>query len=238
LEQQVIARTAELDASTKQLEAFVYSIAHDLRGPLRAMQGLSQALVEEHGKGLDETGREYLQRISQSAQSMDRLITDLLSFSRISQQEMKLRRVSLESAVHIALSRHEQEIQEKNAHVKLFVPFPSVLAHEATLGQVLANLISNALKFVAPGVAPQIRIRAEEQAATVRLWVEDNGLGIPQEQQERIFQIFQRLHTTRYPGTGIGLAIVKKGVERMQGRVGVESMAGKGSRFWIQLAKA
>jgi signal transduction histidine kinase len=187
---------------------------------------------------MNEIGREYAERINNSAQFMDRLIVDLLAFSRISQQTIDLSPVSLETAVNSALSRHENEIQEKNAHVEVFTPLPTVLAHEPTLGQVLANLISNALKFVDPGVQPQIRIRAEEHAATVRIWIEDNGIGIPVEQQARIFQVFQRLHTTAYPGTGIGLAIVHKGVERMKGRVGVESTARQGSRFWIELAKA
>ncbi len=100
------------------------------------------------------------------------------------------------------------------------------------------NLIANAVKFVAPGVAPQVRLRAEERAQTVRLWVEDNGIGIPPESLDRIFHVFQRLHTTEFPGTGIGLAIVQKGMERMGGRVGVESTPGKGSRFWLELPKA
>ncbi|MCI0745974.1 MAG: ATP-binding protein [Verrucomicrobia subdivision 3 bacterium] len=238
LEKQVAARTAELEASAKQLETFVYSIAHDLRGPLRAMQGFSQMLVQRYGPVMNEIGREYAERISDSAQFMDRLIVDLLDFSRISQQAIDLGPVNLETAVNSALSRHENEIQEKNAHVEVFSPLATVLAHEPTLGQVLANLISNALKFVDPGLQPHIRIRAEERAAIVRISVEDNGIGIPVEQQERIFQVFQRLHTTTYPGTGIGLAIVHKGVERMKGRVGVESTPGQGSRFWIELAKA
>jgi signal transduction histidine kinase len=113
-----------------------------------------------------------------------------------------------------------------------------VMAHAATLRQVLVNLIGNALKFVASG-PPQVRIRAEERpGGVVRVWVEDNGIGIPAEFQERIFQVFQRLHTTEYAGTGIGLAIVKKGVERLGGRVGLESAPRTGSKFWLELTQA
>ena len=115
---------------------------------------------------------------------------------------------------------------------------PAVLGHRATLGQVMGNLVSNAIKFVAPGVRPRVRIRAEESGDFFRLWVEDNGIGVALEHQERIFRIFERLHGVEtYPGTGIGLAIVQKGVERLGGRVGLESAPGEGSRFWIELKK-
>ena len=117
-------------------------------------------------------------------------------------------------------------------------PLPTVAAHPATLGQVVANLIANALKFAAPGVSPMIDIWAEQRDANVRLWVEDNGIGIEPEYQERIFQVFERLHGVEsYPGTGIGLAIVRKGVERMGGTAGVESVPGQGSRFWVTLPR-
>jgi signal transduction histidine kinase len=118
-------------------------------------------------------------------------------------------------------------------------PWPALFAHAGTLQQVLVNLISNAVKFVAPHRTPLVRLRAEERPGEmVRIWVEDNGIGIAPDSQERIFQAFKRLHTTAYPGTGIGLAIVQKGVERMGGRAGLVSAPGEGSRFWIELAKA
>ena len=114
-----------------------------------------------------------------------------------------------------------------------------MLGHRATLGQVVGNLVSNAIKFIPKGVAPQVRIRAEDQGEFVRLWVEDNGIGIAPEHQQRIFRIFERLHGVEtYPGTGIGLAIVQKGVDRLGGRVGLESAEGAGSKFWIELKKA
>jgi signal transduction histidine kinase len=117
-------------------------------------------------------------------------------------------------------------------------PLPEVTGHAGTLETILANLVSNALKFVQDSVPPRVRIRAEEGAERVRLWVEDNGIGIEPQYQDRIFRVFERLHgTERYPGTGIGLAIVRKGAERMGGTVGLESQAGQGSRFWVDLPK-
>ena len=238
LEGLVAERTAELTATNKQLEAFVYSIAHDLRAPLRAMQGFSAMLVEEAGAALSETGKDYADRINKSAQFMDALLSDLLAFSRISQQRVELTSVNLETVVESVLSRLQKDIQEKNARVESSGPWPAVLAHEPTLAQVLFNLVSNALKFCRPDSPPQIRLHAEEQGRFVRVWVEDNGIGIAPDHQDQIFRLFTRLHGEKYPGTGIGLAIVQKGVERMGGRVGVESTPGQGSRFWFELRKA
>jgi signal transduction histidine kinase len=116
-------------------------------------------------------------------------------------------------------------------------PLPKVRAHEATLTQILANLLSNALKFVAPGTRPSVRFWAEDRGNQARLWLQDNGIGIPQREQERVFRVFERLNGTRYPGTGIGLSIVRKGSERMAGKTGLESEPGQGTRFWIELPK-
>jgi signal transduction histidine kinase len=220
------------------LEAFVYSIAHDLRAPVRAMQGFSEMLVEEAGLALNERAKGYAHRISNSAQFIDALLRDLLAFSRIAQQQVELASMNPETVVQAVLSRLESDIQEKNAQVEMLAPWPAVLAHEPTLGQVIFNLVSNALKFTAADRRPHVRLHAEENGQFVRVWVEDNGMGIAPEHQEQIFRLFTRLHGERYPGTGVGLAIVQKGVERMGGRVGVESDAGLGSRFWFELRKA
>ncbi len=238
LESIVGLRTAELRLSNTQLETFVYSIAHDLRAPLRAMQGFAQLLVQDHAASLNEEGRNYANFINTAAQTMDHLLADLLAFSHISQQKFELVPVALDAVVLSALAGCESEIRESHATIENIPPWPPVLAHAATLRQVLVNLLSNAVKFVSSG-APRVRLHAEElPGAILRIWIEDNGIGIPSEFQERIFQVFQRLHTTAYAGTGIGLAIVQKGVERMGGRVGVESAPGTGSKFWIELNRA
>jgi len=238
LEATVKLRTAELRLSNTQLETFVYSIAHDLRAPLRTMQGFSQLLVQEHAANLNQQGRDYANFINSAAQVMDHLLADLLAFSHINQQKMELVPVSLATAMQDALSGCGPEINESHARIENIPPWPAVMAHAATLRQVLVNLLGNALKFVA-SKTPEVRLWSEERlGGVVRIWVEDNGIGIPAEFQQRIFQVFQRLHTTAYPGTGIGLAIVQKGTERMGGRAGVVSVPGHGSRFWVELAKA
>jgi PAS domain S-box-containing protein len=238
LEGLVTKRTTELTATNQQLEAFVYSIAHDLRAPLRSMQGFATMLITEAGDALSATGRDYVSRINKSAQFMDDLLLDLLDFSRVSQQRFELTAVNLETVVASVLSRLEKDIRETNAQVESVGPWPVVLAHDATLTQVLFNLVSNALKFITADGPPVVRLRAESHAEFIRVWVEDNGPGIAPDHQAQIFRIFTRLEGGKYAGTGIGLAIVQKGIEQMGGRVGVESATGQGSRFWFELRKA
>lgn len=234
----VAERTAELTAINKQLEAFVYSIAHDLRAPLRSMQGFATLLVEQERGFLDPTSKDCAERINKSAKFMDALLIDLLAFSRISQQNIELVPVSLETAVAAVLARLQTDIEEKKATVEIAATGPSVMAHEQTLTQVLFNLMSNALKFSAASVAPAVRLRTEEKEGMIRVWVEDNGPGIAAAHQEQIFRLFTRLDGEKHTGTGVGLAIVQKGVERMGRRAGVESAPGKGSRFWFELKKS
>ncbi len=238
LESAVDARTSELRLSNQQLETFVYSIAHDLRAPLRTMQAFSDLLVLEHSSGLDEQGTEYVNFINKAAQTMDHLLADLLAFSRVSQQKIELQPVPLADAVQDAIVACDQDITRRGARVESIPPWPSVFAHAATLRQVLVNLITNALKFTSDR-PPVVRLHCEERdEGIVRVWIEDNGIGIEPEYRDRIFQVFQRLHSSEYEGTGIGLAIVKKGVERMGGQVGVESTPDVGSKFWVELVNA
>lgn len=238
LEQRVIQRTAELEAANRALEAFAYSISHDLRAPLRGIQGFAQALEEDYGSHLDDTGHDYTRRISAAAERMDQLIQDILSYSRLSRAEIELAPIPLDLAVREARAEIELPLRQRGGAIAVEEPLPTVLAHRQTLVQVLVNLLSNATLYVAPEVAPRIGVRAEERRGRVRLWIEDNGIGISPEHHQRIFRVFERLHGSEaYPGTGIGLAIVHKGVERMGGSVGVESAPGKGSRFWLELAR-
>ena len=238
LESAVAARTADLTATNQQLEAFVYSIAHDLRAPLRAMQGFAAMLIEEEAPRLTEAGRDHAKRINKAAQYMDALLQDLLAFSRISQQHVELGSVQLDAIVLSVLASLQTEIQEKHVTVENLGPWPTVLAHEATLTHVLLNLASNALKFLRPGVQPLLRLSTEDKGERVRVWIEDNGIGIEPDCRDQIFRLFTRLHGEKYAGTGLGLAIVRQALERMGGNVGVESTPGQGSRFWIELKKS
>ncbi len=237
LEATVAERTAELRETNEQLEAYVYSIAHDLRAPLRSMQGFSQLLMDDHAATLDDTASNYLTRINHSAEFMDKLILDLLAFGRTARAEIEFEPVHVQKAWDNALFQCGTEIEKTKTQIEAAPPFPIVRAHEATFSQALANLLSNAIKFVPRGVQPHIRFWAEENGGAVRLWIQDNGLGIPKEHHERVFRVFERLQGSRYPGTGIGLSIVRKGVERMNGKMGLESEPGQGSRFWIELPK-
>jgi PAS domain S-box-containing protein len=243
LERRVEERTAQLARVNGQLadangelEAFAYSVAHDLRAPLRGMTGFSKALLEDHADQLDDTGRDFATRIAKGAAHLDELINDLLAYSRLAREEIRPEPVMLDGVVSGVLRGLQPELGPALSAVTVERPLPRVLGHGAVLNQVLGNLIGNALKFVPPGVTPRVKVRAEDRGATARIWVEDNGIGIRPEHHERVFRVFERLHGHKaYPGTGIGLAIVKKGVERLGGTVGLESEPGGGSRFWFEL---
>jgi PAS domain S-box-containing protein len=236
LERRVRARTTQLEDANQMLESFVYTASHDLRAPLRTIQGLTQALLEDCADLLDENGKEYARCIVEGTTRMDRLIRDLLEYSRLNRRELKIQEVPLRTAVDEALREQTSAIRESGAEVHVAEIPMAVLAHELTLVQVVGNLISNAVKFVRPGVRPIVQISAETRERRVRLCVEDNGIGIEPNHLTRIFDLFERLHVAgEYPGTGIGLAIVRKGIERLSGKVGVESVLKSGSRFWIEL---
>ncbi len=226
---------AALQETIGELEGFSYSLSHDMRAPLRAMQSFAQILAREYGGYLDKTGNNYLEKIIAAAGRLDRLIQDVLNYNRLLRQEIRLEPVEVEKLLG-------QILQERPnlaaADIQVAGPLLPVMAHPAALAQCLSNLLDNAVKFVAPGTVPQIRIWTEPRDGRVRLWVADNGLGIPREAQRRIFGLFERGHSdARYEGTGIGLTIARKAVQRMGGEIGVESEVGHGSRFWITLPR-
>lgn len=238
LEDRVAARTRQLSDANANLQVFSNTAAHDLRSPLRTISGFAEALLEEYGNKLDPTGTFYLQRISRSAEHMTRLLEDLLEYSRTTQAELQLGSVDLGEAVQAALALTEPVVASE-AEISVEKPFPPVIGHRATVVMIINNLIANALKFVAPGVKPRVHIRPEREGAHVRLWVEDNGIGIDPKDIGKLFDPFQRLHSRdEYPGTGLGLALVRRGAERMAGRLGVKANPGGGSRFWIDLPSA
>jgi signal transduction histidine kinase len=238
LERLVSERTAKLQETIGELEAFSYSISHDMRAPLRAMQGYAKALIEDYSPQLDGNARKYLDRIQRGANRLDLLIQDVLAYSRVTKSELALHEVDIEKLIDDLIVAHP-EFQEPRAILRIDRPLPIVRGHEAYVTQCVTNLLANAVKFVPDGKIPEIRIRAEDQGPNVRIWFEDNGIGIDPSHYGRIFEIFGQVYPeTKFGGTGIGLAIVRKAVQRMNGAVGVESQAGQGSRFWIVLEKA
>jgi PAS domain S-box-containing protein len=237
LEGLVSERTAQLQATLSELEAFSYSMSHDLRSPLRALRGYSEVLAGQFGEKLGPEGLSLVNRIIEGACRLDQLTQDVLTFGQLRREEIGLEVVDLEAMVGRTIQTHP-EFQPPNAQVTLDASLRRVLGCEPLLSQVFSNFLQNAIKFVASGVKPQVRIWTEPRDTVVRIWVEDNGIGIERHQQERIFDMFQRLHRQdAYPGTGVGLAIVRKAAEKMGGKVGVESEVGKGSRFWLELAR-
>ncbi len=235
LEQLVQERTAKLQAAIGELEHFSYTITHDMRAPLRALQGYGELLLAKKA-GLSEQDRIYLTRITNASQRMDRLITDALDYTKLSQRAFEIQATDVSALLRGMLDSYPQ-YQPPAAKISIAEAMPRVMANEAGLTQCFSNLLNNAVKFVKSGDVPQIRIWAEDKGEVVRFWVEDNGIGIPAEYLDRIFGMFQQLNKS-YEGTGIGLALVRKAAQRMNGSAGVESENDKGSRFWLEFKKA
>ena len=240
LEAQVTERTASLGESNAQLDAFAYTVSHDLRAPLRAMEGFARILLDDYGPRLGDDGERYAGRIVGAAKRMEALIDDLLAFSRVQRADVTLQSVDPARGIDRAVAELRAAADDP-AMIKIDIakPLPWVSADRVVFGQVIGNLIGNAIKFQKPGAPMHIVVRAERRADQVRIWVEDDGIGIAPEHQRRIFNVFERLHGQEtYPGTGVGLAIVKTGIERMGGTFGVVSALDQGSRFWIELTAA
>lgn len=229
-------RVREREETNAELEAFAYSVSHDLRAPLRAINGFAVALQEDFGQTLASEAMDYLNEITAAAGRMNALVQDLLDYGRISRVEMPLEPVNLVRAVQAAT----QQLSDQGSVIKVDLPSDLyVSAVQPVLTQVVFNLLSNAVKFSAENPAPEVRVFSERRGDFIRLLVQDNGIGIAPLHQERIWNVFERLHVRDvYPGTGIGLAIVKRAITRMHGSYGVESEAGKGATFWIELSKA
>jgi signal transduction histidine kinase len=232
-------RTSSLREAITQMEEFSYSVSHDLRAPVRAMQCYAEVLLEDYGHQLDENAKKYLERIIRGGTRMDRLIQDILTYSRLSRREIHLQPVSLDKLTREIIRQYSDLGSSAPPDISVEGQLLSVIGHEASLSQAISNLLNNAIKFVPSGKTPQVRVRTEHRNGDARLWIEDNGIGIKPEYQHRLFNVFERVHPEKnYEGTGIGLAIVRKAAERMGGKAGVESDGVTGSRFWIQLPAA
>ncbi|HXF09638.1 MAG TPA: ATP-binding protein [Desulfuromonadaceae bacterium] len=238
LEHLVAERTAHLQQTIGELESFSYTVSHDLRSPLRAMQGFAAVLMVRYGDKLDDEGRNFLKRIGDAAVRMDRLILEVLTYSRAGRSSMEIHQVDMEQLVDEVTNTYPT-IRESGAEIKIDHPLAPVLASHASLAQGVSNLLTNAVKFVPKGAKPQVHIWTEMHDSMVRFSVEDKGIGIPENLLSKVFEPFQRAHPDAdYEGTGMGLAIVRKAVQRMGGDVGVRSQEGKGTTFWIDLPAA
>ncbi len=235
LEAQVTVRTSELKASLEELETFSCGLSHDLKTPLRVIVGFADALQEDFAQDWPPEAQDLLQRISQTGGRLGRFVDNVLSYARVRSTGIKMERVELDLLVSRVMAEYPHA-KQANAEVIIQHPLLAAQAHEGLLTQVVSNLVSNAVKYVAPGIRPRITIWTEQRGSDVRLWVEDNGIGIAEADQEKIFGLFTRLaDSTGYEGSGVGLAVVRRALGRMNGRVGVESEKSRGSRFWLEL---
>jgi PAS domain S-box-containing protein len=238
LEETVKERTAKLEETIADLEQFSYSLSHDMRAPLRSMNSFSEFLLEEYGRHLDSTGSDYLRRIKSAASRMDELIRDVLTYSHVAKDNVKLTPVNLDRLATDIIQGYPQFAPDR-ASIEVTHPLLAVTATVPLLTLCLSNLLGNAVKFVAKGTTPAVKVWTEQCGSLVRFCVRDNGVGITPNAHEKLWQLFERgHHQSEYPGTGIGLSIVKRAIERMGGHVGVESKLGEGSTFWFELPKA
>ncbi len=238
LEARVAERTAQLQVLNEELESFSYSVSHDLKAPLRGIDGYSQILLDDYGSALDDEGRTLIANVRRGVAQMHVLIEDLLAYSRMERQVLESRAVELAGLVDNLLAGRAREIAAAGMVVRNSVPALSVQADRDGLALVVRNLLENALKFSRNSKSPRIDIGAREEADKVLFWVRDNGVGFDMKYHHRVFEMFQRLHRAEdYPGTGVGLALVRKAMQRMGGRVWAESSPGQGACFFLELRK-
>ena len=236
LEEKVEKRTSALNEANQRLEAFCYTLAHDLKAPLRSIDGFAHMIITDYAEKLDGDGKEVMERIRNSAERMSRLIVDLLAYTRLTRDDFRMQTVDVETVWQTVLQTFANEIKIHNAEVSSNLPLKYVQGDSIGIERILVNLLGNALKFTRPDRVPRIRLFSENKHPYVRIALEDNGIGVDPRYHDRIFRQFERLAPTGAPGgTGMGLAIVKRSVEVMGGRTGVKSTPGQGSCFWFEM---
>ena len=236
LEQRVAERTAQLETANKELEAFSYSVSHDLKAPLRGIDGYSRLLEKDHSECLNEEGRLFIRNVRASAAQMHQLIEDLLNYSRVERRLLQSMSLDLPALVQAVAAERSAEIEAAGIVLRLEVPQFSVNADRDGLALVLRNLLENTIKFSSGSLPPAIEIGARQEQDRAILWVRDNGIGFDMKFHDRIFDIFQRLQRVEdYPGTGVGLALVRKAMQRMGGSARAESAPGRGATFFLEI---
>jgi PAS domain S-box-containing protein len=236
LERRVAERTKQLESVNQELESFSYSVSHDLKAPLRGIDGYSQLLEKDYRDRLDNDGRLFIRNIRASAAQMHQLIEDLLNYSRMERRALQSVSVDLSGLVQAVVAERTAEFRREGVELTLELPQLQVHADRDGLALVLRNLLENALKFSRRGKEPAVQISARDETGRVILSVSDNGIGFDMKFHDRIFDIFQRLQRAEdYPGTGVGLALVRKAMQRMEGRVWAESSPGAGATFFLEI---
>jgi signal transduction histidine kinase len=236
LQRHLEAQNAQLASANQDLQAFSYSTSHDLRAPLRAIGGFAEILYREHSGGLNEEGRDCLERIIANTNRMTRLIDSLLEYARTGAAAVQAVPVELEPLVRQVAATFSDRIEKTGTRFEAAGPFATPIGDPTLITQIVANLVDNALKYHRLDGQPSIRVSAVREGSHVVIRVADDGIGIEPEFHARIFKVFERLHTPEeYQGSGIGLAIVAKSVRLMGGEVRVESAPGRGSTFSVYL---
>ena len=232
LEGRVRDRTAELEVINKELEAFNYSVSHDLRAPLRSMSGFAQALWEDFGHLLPEEGRGYIQRIEISTEKMEDLINDLLKLSRLGRKPIDRIKTHPDKIANLVWEELKEEVGERNINLKIH-KMPVCMADPVLLKQVYSNLLSNAIKYTRPRPLAEITLGCTRQDGRLVFWIKDNGVGFNMQYADKLFGIFQRLHSeNQFEGLGVGLAIVQRIINRHNGQVWAEAAENKGATFF------
>jgi signal transduction histidine kinase len=238
LERRVSERTVQLEAANRELEDFSYSVSHDLRAPLRAVSGFAQIIARRHRSNLNDEGRHYVDNIVKAGAHMGKLIDDLLMYARIGRKAVRHEPVELKGLLSQVTESLAPRVAEAGARLSLADNLPMVIGDQILLAEIFTNLLDNALIYRRPEAIPNVVVDSQTQDGYSTVSVRDNGIGIPAEYHQKIFNVFQRLHSEdEYPGTGIGLAIVKKSVELLGGQVWVESVVGEGSSFYVRLQR-
>jgi signal transduction histidine kinase len=226
----------ELRLRKDDVEAFIHAMTHDLRAPLRTVTGFAEAMAEDQSSRLDATGKHQLDRIQAAVRQMWELIESLVDYSRIGRKAIRLKLIDLDVLVRQCVEEMAAEIRAQNAAVEIVGQLGQVEADSALMKIAIHNLVSNGIKYVAPGVGPRLEISTQRTGAMASLRFHDNGIGLSEEDQQRIFTPFVRLHGIEdYPGLGLGLSATKRVVEIIGGQMGVMSAPGQGSTFWIEL---